>query len=59
MYIFGYFFQKGHFKNFLKKKTHQQKKFFLGGGEGGAADNTPAPCSGEPYIYIYIYVCNF
>ena len=44
MYIFGYLFQKGHFKNFLKKRAHQQKKFFFGGGGGeGAADNTPAP----------------
>ena len=30
MYIFGYFFQKGHFKGFSKKSAHRQK--ILGGG---------------------------
>ena len=29
MYIFGYFFQKGHFKGFSKKSAHRQK--ILGG----------------------------
>ena len=41
MYIFGYFFQKGHFKGFSKKE-HIKKKSFLGGG-GGGSDPPPAP----------------
>ena len=32
MYIFGYFFQKGHFKGSSKKRAHRQK--FWGGSWG-------------------------
>ena len=39
MYVFGYFFQKGHFKGSSKKRAHRQKTSFLGGG----ADDPPAP----------------
>ena len=31
MYIFGYFFQKGHFKGSSEKRAHQQKTFGGGG----------------------------
>ena len=37
MYIFGYFFQKGHFLGSSKKKDTLTKDF------GGGADDPPAP----------------
>ena len=40
MNIFGYFFQKVHFKGSSEKRTHQQK--LLGGG-GGWGLTTPLP----------------
>ena len=43
MYIFGYFFQKGHFEGFSKKSAHRQK--ILGGG--GGADDPSAPPTPE------------
>ena len=39
MYIFGYIFQKGHFKGFSEKKAYRQKTL------GGLTIPLP-PCSG-------------
>ena len=40
MYIFGYFFEKGHFKCSPKKRAHRQKT--LGGGEANDLPGSPA-----------------
>ena len=40
MYIFGYFFQKGHFQG-SSKKRHIDKNF--SGGDGGEGVTTPLP----------------
>ena len=47
MYIFGYFFQKGHFKGFSKKSAHRQKILGVGGGGWGGADDPSAPPAPE------------
>ena len=44
MYIFGYFFQKRHFKG-IWEKGHIDKKRW-GGGGGLAGDPSAPPCSG-------------
>ena len=54
MYIFRYFFQKGHFQGSSKKRAHWQK-LFLGGGGGAATPlSPPAPeglCSLPPLLF--------
>ena len=54
MYIFGYFFQKGHFKGLSKKMTHQQK---LGGG--GANDSFAPPPAPEVLAQVTILLVLF
>ena len=45
MYIFGYFFQKRHFKG-IWEKGHIDKKRWGGGGGGLAGDPTAPPGTG-------------
>ena len=47
MYIFGYFFQKAHFKGSSKKQAHRRKA--LGGGAPHGQPPCPL-CSGEHVI---------
>ena len=53
MYIFGYFFQNGHFKGSSEKRAHRQKTLGGGGDDGRSAP--PAP-EGMVNISHIIYV---
>ena len=46
MYIFGCFFQKGHFKGSSKKRAHRQKAL------GRRADDYPAPFALEGLVCL-------
>ena len=54
MNIFGYFFQKGHFKGSSQKGAHRQKTFVCvcvcvcGGGGGGRANHSLLPPPSAP-----------
>ena len=50
MYIFGYFFQKGHFKGSSKKRAHRQK--FWGGSWRPNGHPLPLLRSGRPVLWI-------
>ena len=52
MYIFNYFFQKGHFQGSSKKGHIDKKHFFFW---GGGADDTPAPPDLEGLKYLDSY----
>ena len=46
MYIFGYFFQKRHFKGIWEKGHIDKKRWGGGGGGGGGGPPPPPPPAG-------------